>query len=157
VDCIVAMPEKLFLNTGIPVCLWFLAKDRSNGRFRDRRAEILFIDARGLGRMTTRTLRVLDDGDVGEVARAYHSWRGEPSELPFADVAGFCRSVSLAEVSAHDFVLTPGRYVGAADIEADAEAPDEKLARLRSQLLAEFEESDRLQSVIQERLGSLLR
>ncbi len=155
IDCIVAMPEKLFLNTGIPVCLWFVGKDRSNGNFRDRRGEVLFIDARKLGRMETRTLRVLDDADIAKVASTYHAWRGEPSETPYADVPGFCRSASLEEVKSHDFVLTPGRYVGAAEIEGDGEPIEEKLVRLRTQLLAEFDESDRLQTVIRDNIRRL--
>lgn len=156
VDCIVALPEKLFLNTGIPVCLWFVAKDRRNGRFRDRRGEVLFIDARKLGRMETRTLRVLDDADVARIAGTYHAWRGEESDEPYADVPGFCRSATIEEVAGHDFVLTPGRYVGAAEAEDDGEPVEEKLARLRAQLLAEFDESDRLEAIIRARLGGLL-
>ena len=155
VDCIVAMPEKLFLNTGIPVCLWFVGKDRSDGGFRDRRGEVLFIDARKLGRMETRTLRVFDDADVGKVAGTYHAWRGEPTETPYTDVAGFCRSAALEEIKGHDFVLTPGRYVGAAEVEGDGEPIEDKLVRLRTQLLAEFDESDRLQAVIRDNLRRL--
>ena len=156
VDCIVAMPDKLFLNTGIPVCLWFVAKDRSDGRFRDRRGEILFIDAKRLGRMETRTLRVLDQEDLAEVANVYHAWRGEPADTPYLDTAGFCRAASINEIASHDFVLTPGRYVGAAEVTVDDEPVSERLSRLRNQLLAEFDESDRLQSVVRERLGNLI-
>jgi type I restriction enzyme M protein len=153
VDCIVAMPERLFLNTGIPVCLWFVAKDRSGGgQFRDRRGEVLFVDARKLGRMETRTLRVLDEADVSKVASSYHAWRGEPTETPYIDISGFCRSATLDEIQAHDFVLTPGRYVGAADIASDGEPIDSKLARLTADLIADFEASDRLQAVIRERI-----
>lgn len=156
VDCVVAMPERLFLNTGIPVCLWFVGKDRSNGSFRDRRGEVLFIDARKLGRMENRTLRVFDDADVAKVAGTYHAWRGEPSDAPYADVPGFCRSAELDEVRFHDFVLTPGRYVGAANVDDDGEPIDAKLRRLRAQLLTEFAESDRLQGIIRQRLDGLL-
>jgi len=155
VDCLVAMPEKLFLNTAIPVSLWFMAKDRTDPRFRDRRGEVLFIDARGLGRMATRTQRVFDDSDVTTVAGAYHAWRGEPSSGPYADVPGFCLSATTREVAAHDFVLTPGRYVGAADSDEDAETSEERLARLRARLLDDFAESDRLQAAIRERLGNV--
>ena len=155
VDCIVALPEKLFLNTGIPVCLWFIAKGRSDGRFRDRRGQVLFIDARKLGRMETRTLRVLDAADIAKVAGTYHAWRGEPDLEPYADVPGLCRSATLEEVANHDFVLTPGRYVGAAELEDDGVPIEEKLARLRVQLLAEFDESDRLQAVIRDHLAKL--
>jgi type I restriction enzyme M protein len=156
VDCIVALPEKLFLNTGIAVCLWFVAKDRANGRFRDRRGEVLFIDARKLGRMETRTLRVLDDTDLARVADTYHAWRGKVGLEPYADEPGFCRSATIDEVRTHDFVLTPSRYVGAAGVEDDSEPSEEKLARLRAQVLAEFDESNRLQAIIRERLQGLL-
>lgn len=105
--------------------------------------------------METRTLRVLDDADVGRIAGTYHAWRGEQGTEPYADVPGFCRSASLEEVKGHDFVLTPGRYVGAAEAEDDGEPVEEKLARLRTQLLAEFEESDRLQAVIRDNLQRL--
>ena len=156
VDCIVAMPEKLFLNTGIAVCLWFVAKDRSDRPSRARRGEVLFLDARNLGRMETRTLRVFDDEDIGQIARTYHAWRGEPSPAAYTDVPGFSRSAPLEEVRGHGFVLTPGRYVGAAEAVDDEEPVDAKLARLRADLLAEFDESDRLQTQIRHRIGALL-
>ncbi len=155
VDCIVAMPDKLFLNTGIPVCLWFVAKDRANDAFRSRRGEILFIDARKLGKMVNRTLRVLDVGDVSRVASTYHAWRGEQPSEPYADIPGFCYSATISEVAAHGFVLVAGRYVGAVDVEND-EPIDERLAQSRFQLLAELDESARLQRVIRERLRTLL-
>jgi type I restriction enzyme M protein len=155
VDCIVSMPDRLFFNTAIPVCLWFVGKSRSNGGYRNRSGEVLFIDARRLGRMTNRTLRVLDDVDIDSVAEAYHAWRGELSPAPYVDRPGFCRSATLEEIQAQGFVLTPGRYVGAADVEDDTEPIDEKLARLRSRVRAEFKESDRLQAMIEERLGGL--
>jgi type I restriction enzyme M protein len=157
VDCIVSLPEKLFFNTGIPVCLWFLAKNRHGNGHRERRGEVLFIDARQLGRMETRTLRVLDDADIARVAGTYHTWRSLEPATPYADVSGFCTAASLDEVASHDFVLTPGRYVGAADAEADDEPVEEKLARLRARLLEEFEEAKRLEAVIRERLDNLVR
>ena len=156
VDCIVAMPDKLFLNTGIPVCLWFVAKDRTKGSFRDRRGEILFIDARTIGRMENKALRVLDDADVNRIASAYHAWRGEESDVPYADVPGFCRSASFEDVAGHAFVLTPGRYVGAAHVEGDGEPIEVKVHRLRAQLAIEFDESDRLQAEIHAQLAALL-
>jgi type I restriction enzyme M protein len=156
VDCIVALPEKLFFNAGIPVCLWFVAKDRAGKEHRDRRGEVLFIDARKLGTMATRTLRVLSDDDLGQIASTYHNWRNKKPDAAYEDIAGFCKSASIEEVATHDYVLTPGRYVGAADIEDDGEPIDEKLARLRSQLLAEFDEADRLEKVIRDRLERLV-
>lgn len=155
VDCIVAMPEKLFLNTGIPVCLWFLSKDRHGNGHRSRVGEVLFIDVRKLGRMQSRTLRVLDPEDMAQVADTYHAWRSV--DRAYADVPGFAKAASLGEVAEHDFVLTPGRYVGAADAEPDDEPINEKIARLQAELLAEFEEGDRLEQLIRERLMGLAR
>lgn len=155
VDCIVALPEKLFLNTGIPVCLWFLAKDRHGNGHRERRGEVLFIDARQLGSMETRTLRVLSDEDVTQIAGAYHSWRSVEPEVAYMDVPGFVKAAPLDEVREHDFVLTPGRYVGAAAVEDDGEPVDEKIARLTKELYAEFDEGRRLEAVIRERLDGL--
>ena len=157
VDCIVALPEKLFFNAGIPVCLWFVAKDRAGNGHRDRRGEVLFIDARKLGTMATRTLRVLSEDDLTQITSTYHNWRNKKADAAYEDIAGFCKSASIDEVAAHDYVLTPGRYVGAADIEDDGEPIDEKLARLRSQLLAEFDEAERLEKVIRKRLEGLAR
>lgn len=157
VDCIVALPEKLFLNAGIPVCLWFLAKNRAGNGHRDRQGEVLFIDARKLGEMQTRTLRVLTDDNLHQIASAYHNWRNAKPSDAYEDVAGFCKCATIEEIATHDYVLTPGRYVGAADIEDDGEPIDEKLARLRAQLLAEFDEADRLEKIIRQRLEALLQ
>jgi type I restriction enzyme M protein len=156
VDCIVALPEKLFFNTGIPVCLWFVAKNRHGNGHRARQGEVLFIDARQLGRMETRTLRVLDDAEVARVADTYHAWRSKSPETEYEDVAGFCKVASVDELEQHDFVLTPGRYVGAAEAEADDEPIEEKLARLRQRLVEEFEEADRLEAIIRARLDGLI-
>jgi type I restriction enzyme M protein len=157
VDCIVALPEKLFFNAGIPVCLWFVAKDRAGNGHRDRRGEVLFIDARKLGTMATRTLRVLSDDDISKITVTYHNWRNKKPEAAYEDIAGFCKSANINEVATQDYVLTPGRYVGAADVEDDGEPIDERLARLRTQLLAEFDEADRLEKVVRERLQGLVR
>jgi type I restriction enzyme M protein len=156
VDCIVALPEKLFFNAGIPVCLWFLSKNRAGKGHRDRKGEVLFIDARKLGYMATRTLRTLSPEDSARISSTYHNWRNaQPAEL-YEDIAGFCKSANIDEIATHDYVLTPGRYVGAADIEDDGEPIEEKLTRLRTQLLAEFDESDRLEKVIRMRLKGLI-
>ena len=155
VDCMVALPPQLFLNTQIPACLWFLTSDkRSNGR--DRRGETLFIDARKLGRMETRVWRVFDEADIARIAETYHAWRqdGETGEV-YADVPGFCRAVNKAEIATHGFVLTPGRYVGAEDVEEDAEAFAEKMERLTAQLAEQFVEGARLETVIRDKLGRL--
>jgi type I restriction enzyme M protein len=130
VDCMVAMPGQLFYSTQIPVCLWFLARDRKNGKFRDRRGQILFIDARKMGRMVDRTHRELTDEDIMRIADTYHAWRGEKDAGEYTDVPGFCKGASLEQVREHGHVLTPGRYVGA-EAQADQdEAFDEKISRL---------------------------
>jgi type I restriction enzyme M protein len=153
VDCIVAMPDRLFFNTGIPVSLWFVSKDRHGNGHRKRQGEVLFIDARKLGRMETRRLRVLDDEDVAKIAGAYHSWRNHDSD--FGDEPGFARAATLDEISQHDFILTPGRYVGAEEALSDEEPCDEKIARLTKELYAEFEHGRELEDLIRERLGGL--
>lgn len=153
VDCIVAMPDKLFFNTGIPVSLWFVSKDRHGNGHRKREGEVLFIDARKLGRMETRRLRVLDDADIAKIADAYHSWRNHDGG--FTDVAGFVKAASLKEIEEHDFVLTPGRYVGAEEAEADDEPIADKIERLTKELFAEFERGRELESIIHGRLREL--
>jgi type I restriction enzyme M protein len=142
VDCIVALPNRLFFNTGIPVCLWFLAKNRQNGKCRDRRGEILFIDARTLGRMETRTIRVLDDADITRIAEAYHAWRD--ANLPYEDIPGFCRSAPIEEVARHEFVLSPGRYVGSDGNHDEGATGPEEIKRLLAELHLDIEEGRRL-------------
>jgi type I restriction enzyme M protein len=132
VDCMVALPGQLFYSTQIPVCVWFLAKNKANGRsrkgpLRDRRGEVLFIDARKLGTMVDRTRKELTADDVAKVAEAYHAWR---EGAGYEDVPGFCKAASLDEVRQHQYVLTPGRYVGAEDLEDDGEPFEEKMERL---------------------------
>ena len=133
VDCIVSLPGQLFFTTQIPVCLWFLARDKSNGLVRDkalrnRRGETLFIDARGLGSMETRTLKVLTTEDIARVADTYHAWREKVGA--YADEAGFCRSATTAQIAAQGHVLPPSRYVGAAAADADEAPFDNKMRRL---------------------------
>ncbi|MGK4003770.1 class I SAM-dependent DNA methyltransferase [Sorangium sp. So ce1036] len=134
VDCMVALPGQLFYSTQIPVCFWILARDKKNGRFRDRRGQILFIDARKLGRMIDRTQRELTDEDVARVAGTYHAWRGDKGAGKYEDVAGFCKGATLEEVRAHQHVLTPGRYVGAEDVEDEEEPLEERFPKLVAKL-----------------------
>jgi len=138
VDCMVALPGQLFYSTQIPVCLWFLARDKRNGRFRDRRREVLFIDARKLGSLVDRTHRELSDEEIARIAGTYHAWRGDDGAVEYADEPGFCRAVSIEEIAEHGYVLTPGRYVGAADAEEDDEPFEEKFERLRGALEEQF-------------------
>ncbi|MHC6176171.1 class I SAM-dependent DNA methyltransferase [Glutamicibacter sp. X7] len=153
VDCIVAMPDKLFFNTGIPVALWFVSKGRAGNGHRERRDEVLFIDARKLGRMESRKLRVLDDDDVEKIAGTYHQWRNHDGE--YENVAGFAKAAKIDEIEKHDFVLTPGRYVGAAEAEIDNEPIDEKIERLTTELFAEFERGRELENEVRRRLSGL--
>jgi type I restriction enzyme M protein len=155
VDCMVALPGQLFYSTQIPVCLWFLARDRSNGAFRDRRGEVLFIDARKMGQMATRTHRELTDGDIARIATAYHAWRGEKDAGEYADEVGFCRSVSLDEVRQHGHALTPGRYVGAEAQVDDGEPYEEKMERLVNELRDQQRRAVELDSVIDASLAAL--
>ena len=147
VSCMVALPTQLFRSTGIPVCVWFFAKDKSKGKGGsvDRSGEVLFIDARELGYMVDRAERALADEDIAKIASTFHAWRGTNSavakELSYADVPGFCKSVPLADIKASDYALTPGRYVGAADAEDDGEPIEEKIERLTKDLFAQFDES----------------
>jgi type I restriction enzyme M protein len=153
VDCIVAMPDKLFFNTGIPVALWFVSKDRGGNGHRKRKGEVLFIDARKLGAMVTRKLRELDDTDIAKISDTYHSWRNHDGG--YEDVPGFAKAATLDEMKTHDFVLTPGRYVGTEEVEADDEPIDEKISRLTDALYAELDRGRELEDVVRERLGPL--
>jgi type I restriction enzyme M protein len=152
VDCIVAMPTNLFFNTPIPVCLWFVSKDRHGNGHRKREGEVLFIDARKLGTMETRRLRLLTDDDISKVASTYHEWRNP--EGVYEDVAGFAKSVSIDEIAGHDFVLTPGRYVGNVDTEVDDEQIDNKIERLTTELFTEFERGRSLEEEVRRRLDA---
>ncbi len=156
VDCMVALPGQLFFTTAIPACLWFLAKDRSgDGALRDRRGEILFIDARTLGRMVDRTHREFTDDDIAQVASTYHAWRSTDSVASYADELGYCKSVSVDDVLAHDCVLTPGRYVGVAPQPDDGEPFADKMTRLAAQWRAQQAEAAKLDSQIEANLQTL--
>ena len=153
VDCIVAMPSQLFYTTQIPACLWFVSRDRHNHKFRDRANEILFIDARKMGKMVTRKNRELTDDDVKKIADTYHSWREKKGK--YKDIKGFCKAASLAEVEKHGFVLTPGRYVGFEVIEDDDEVFEEKMKRLTKELAGQFEVSKNLEKKINSNLSKV--
>ncbi|VVC76418.1 putative type I restriction enzymeP M protein [Aquicella siphonis] len=160
VDCMVALPGQLFYSTQIPACLWFLARDKSNGQagkehLRDRRGLVLFIDARKLGVMVDRTRRELTDEDVKKIANTYHAWRGEKNAGEYADLAGFCKSATKEEIQKQGYVLTPGRYVGAQEQEDDGEPFEEKMKRLVSEWKAQQKEASRLDALITANLKGL--
>jgi type I restriction enzyme M protein len=155
VDCMVALPGQLFYSTQIPVSLWFLAREKKNGRFRDRRGEMLFIDARKLGPMADRTHRELADADIAKIAGTYHAWRGDKKAGSYVDSAGFCRSVKLSEIAKQGYVLTPGRFVGAEAIEDDGEPFEEKMKRLTATLRKQHTEAVKLDAAISANLKEL--
>jgi type I restriction enzyme M protein len=172
VDCMIALPGQLFYSTQIPACLWFLARDKSGrhsresgnpGALRDRRGQVLFIDARKLGVMVDRTHRELTDLEISRIAGMYHLWRGEKSVRPehvegrteYTDIAGFCKSATLDDIRKHGHVLTPGRYVGAEAQEDDGEPFEDKMKRLTEILTQQFSESGELEEAIRENLRGL--
>jgi type I restriction enzyme M protein len=165
VDCIIAMPPQLFLTTGIPVCLWFISRDKTGknikGGGRDRRGETLFIDARQMGTMETRVLRYLtgrdDDplppnSDIGRIVGIYHAWRGEAGAGEYQDVRGFCKSANLEGIRKHGHVLTPGRYIDASEVEDDGEPFEEKMKRLIEALQEQFAEAEQIEAQIESNL-----
>lgn len=153
VDCMIALPGQLFYSTQIPACLWFLARDKSANGHRDRRGESLFIDARKLGRMVDRTRREFSGEDVAKITETYHRWRSKTEFDTYKDELGFCASVKRERIAKEGFVLTPGRYVGAEDIEDDGVSFEERFAALTAKLHAQFSENDRLTAQIREKLG----
>jgi type I restriction enzyme M protein len=152
VDCMIALPGQLFYSTQIPACLWFLARDKKNHRFRDRRGEVLFIDARKLGIMIDRSHRELIDDEIARIARTYDAWRGEKDASKYEDVPGFCKSAILDDIRKHGHLLTPGRYVGAEALEDDGEPFAKKIKRLSSQLEQQLKDSAKLDEVIRANL-----
>ncbi len=155
VNCIVSLPGQLFFTTQIPVCLWFLARDKSNGlvrdlKLRDRRRETLFIDARRLGTMENRTLKVLTGADITMVADAYHAWREKGDR--YADKPGFAKAATTNEIAAQGYVLTPGRYVGTEAAETDDEPFENRVAQLAATLREQMVEGAELD----ERIGRAL-
>ncbi|HDB1441506.1 TPA: type I restriction-modification system subunit M [Vibrio cholerae] len=163
VECMVALPGQLFTNTQIPACIWFLTKnkkartDKAGRKLRDRKGEVLFIDARNLGYMKDRVLRDFTRDDIQKVADLYHAWKTgeEVNGVAYEDQAGFCKSATLAEIRKHDFVLTPGRYIGAADEEDDGIPFAEKMATLTEKLSEQFSESAKLEAEIKKNLMGL--
>lgn len=163
VDCMIALPGQLFYTTQIPVCLWFLTKNKraqtvagqGESNYRDRTHETLFIDARNMGSMIDRTHKELTTDDIAEIARTYHAWRGEAKDGEYEDQPGFCKAATLADIQANDYVLTPGRYVGAAPLEDDGIPFEAKMAELTQTLYRQMAESEKLDGVIKQNLAGL--
>jgi len=162
IDCMIALPGQLFYTTQIPVCLWFITKNKTEQHFpdarepfRNRQGETLFIDARNKGSMVDRTHKELTTDDIAEIARTYHAWRGEAKDGNYENIPGFCKSATLDEIKANDYVLTPGRYVGAAEIEDDGVLFEEKMAELSQTLYRQMQESAELDAVIRQNLEGL--
>ncbi|KPQ32687.1 MAG: type I restriction enzyme M protein [Phormidesmis priestleyi Ana] len=163
VDCMIALPGQLFYTTQIPVCLWFLTKNKKaqtvtgqgESNYRDRTGETLFIDARNMGSMVDRTHKELTAEDIATIARTYHAWRGETKDGAYEDQPGFCKAATLADIKANDYVLTPGRYVGAAALADDGVPFEEKMAELTQTLYRQMAESEKLDAVIKQNLEGL--
>jgi type I restriction enzyme M protein len=165
VDCMVALPGQLFYSTQIPVCLWFLTRNKSGGtvgatssaspKLRPRRGETLFIDARKMGTLIDRVHRELTEPDLHKIVSTYHTWRSGKAPDKYVDIPGFCKSATTAEIAKHGYVLTPGRYVGAEEVEDDGEPFEEKMNRLVTELNTQFTESAKLEKQIKERLMTL--
>jgi type I restriction enzyme M protein len=163
VDCMIALPGQLFYTTQIPVCLWFMTKNKkaqtiaghTDSNHRNREGETLFIDARNIGSMIDRTHKELTADDIAHIARTYHAWRGEAKDGSYEDIPGFCKAATLDEIKANDYVLTPGRYVGAAAIEDDGIPFEEKMTELSQMLYRQMAEAEKLDSVIRRNLEGL--
>ena len=155
VDCMIALPGQLFYGSQIPVCLWFLSRSKASGKFRDRRKETLFIDARKLGHLVDRTHRELSDEEIRRIAGAYHAWRGEKGPGKYEDVPGFCKNATTEEIAAHGYILTPGRFVGAQAVEDEDQPFEEKMRRLAATLSQQQAEGARLDAVIATNLKGL--
>ena len=155
VDCMIALPGQLFYTTQIPVCLWFVARNKRNGKFRKRSGQTLFIDARKMGSLIDRIHRDFSDEEIDTIAGTYHAWRGEKDAGEYQDVPGFCMSATIEKIREHGYVLTPGRYVGAAEIEDDGIPFEEKMTEFTAQLHEQFAKADQLEAVIKKNLEVL--
>jgi type I restriction enzyme M protein len=155
IDCIVNLPAKLFLNTQIPASLWFMNRNRTNGKFRDRSNEILFIDARNLGHLINRRTKELSEEDIQKIAKTYHNWRASTGSAPaYEDIAGFCASAPISKVKELDYVLTPGRYVGLPDDDDDFDF-NERFTTLKAELEEQLKEEARLNEIISTNLSKI--
>jgi type I restriction enzyme M protein len=148
IDCMIALPGQLFYSTPIPACLWFVSRNKRNGKFRDRSGQTLFIDVRKLGHLVDRTHKEFSDEEIRRISQTYHAWREEKDVGEYKDVPGFCKSATNEKIASYSFVLTPGRYVGAEEIEENGEMIEEKMQRLLTKLEEQFTESTKLDEAI---------
>lgn len=155
VDCMVALPGQLFYSTQIPVCLWFIARNKERHHFRKRTGETLFIDARKLGEMIDRVHRELTDADITRIADTYQAWRGDEGAGEYVDIPGFCKGATLDEIQAHGYILTPGRYVGVEDVEDDEIPFEERMTQLSAKLYEQLTKADQLGTIIKKNLKGL--
>jgi type I restriction enzyme M protein len=153
VDCMISLPPQLFYNTSIPVCLWFLARNKKNGKFKNRTGKTLFIDARNMGKMIDRRHRVLKDEEINKIASTYHAYRGENGE--YKDIPGFCKEAKLEDIKENDYILTPGRYVGFEEVDEDEEVFEEKMKKNTKELADMFAKSHQLEDEIKRSLGAI--
>lgn len=155
VDCMISLPGKLFYSIPIPACLWFIARNRENGKFRNRINEILFISASKMGQKVNRTHRELTNEEIKQISKTYHAWRGENYLDEYKDIPGFCKSATIEEVRKYDYVLTPGRYVGQNPEERDTESFEEKFIRLTNQWIEQQTSNRQLEDTIYDNLYRL--
>lgn len=155
VDCMVSLPAQLFYNTQIPACLWFLARNKTNGKFRNRTNEILFIDARELGSMISRKQKELTDNDIAKIADTYHNWRSKEWQAKYKDAAGFCKSANIQEIRKNNYILTPGRYIDFKEAIEDGVAFEEKMQKLTSALKEQMQKASAIDETIKENLKKI--
>ena len=153
IDCMISLPGQLFYNTSIPVCLWFVTRDKKNNKFRNRQGSTLFIDARNMGTMMDRRHKVLTDEEIAKISSTYHAWRGEGGE--YKDIPGFCKSATLEDIKQNDYILTPGRYVGFEEVKEDDEVFEAKMEKLTKELSDQLKKSSELDEEIRKNLKSI--
>jgi type I restriction enzyme M protein len=157
VECMIALPGQLFYTTPISVCLWFITRNKANSKFRDRRRQTLFLDARKMGHLVDRTHRELSEEEIARLGRTYHAWRGKKDADKYEDIPGLCKSVKTEDIASNGFVLTPGRFVGAEETEDDDEPFEKKMKRLTADLEEQFAESASLETLILSSLRGLAK
>jgi type I restriction enzyme M protein len=155
VDCMVALPSQLFYNTQIPACLWFLARNKTNGKFRNRSNEILFIDARELGTMISRKQKELTDNDIAKISETYHNWRSKEFKETYKDIPGFCKSANIQEIRKNNYILTPGRYIDFKEAEEDGQAFEEKMQQLTATLKEQMQKAKTIDDSIKANLKKI--